>query len=98
MEFLWNYMFNNPMQMDQEHANKALNSFIDLFKHSAHTYLTRIADNLKQGKLGYLNIKIAAAFLKETENKPFADILQEDFDFYDLLVEDLVGYMARVKP
>jgi hypothetical protein len=98
MEFLWNYMFNNPMKMDEEHANKALNSFIDIFKHSAYTYLTRIVENLKQGKLGYLNLKIAAAFLKESENKVFADILQEDFDLFDLLVEDLISYMARVKP
>ena len=35
---------------------------------------------------------------KESENKVFADILQEDFDLFDLLVEDLISYMARVKP
>ena len=49
--------------------------------------------------MGYINIKIAAAFFKEISDtrSQFVDILQDDFQLLDLLFEELGNYMHRVK-
>ena len=78
MEFLWKYLFES-VELKEDHASKAVIAFIDIFKHSAFTYFRKIVDNLHQGKMGDLNIKIAHGFLKETSNLQFVDILQEDY-------------------
>lgn len=82
-------------------------AFTDIFKHSAYIYFGKIVENLKQvslanvtnfassqGKLGYLNIKIAAAFFKEKTNAQFADIIQDDFQLFDILFDELKYYMT----
>ena len=46
MEFLWKYLFDAQVELDKEHANKAVIAFTDIFKHSAFTYFGKIVENL----------------------------------------------------
>ena len=53
--------------------------------------------------MGFLNIKIAARFFREYSKlrvetvTEFADILQQEYQLFDLLFDELKNYMAKVQ-
>ena len=71
MEFLWSFLFDEKADqyLDKVLANMTVIAFSDIFKHAskdlALLYFGKIVNNLTTGKMGFLNIKIAARFFRE---------------------------------